>query len=1360
MFNKPPTGTGASPTATPSRKFIDPISGTLMSALDSTVSLMGFDDAVGGKELDQWQRQNPGLNMASSIIGLMVPYGGWYAAAAKVGFRGKTLMGAGNAAAAKLTVNPFAQGVVQNAVIFAPFETARAASRFVAGDDAGDIARGAAFDLALGSVAGGAVNSLAQIGSKTSLLSGNHWLVKEMGYNKETWANTPAQVKLRDFNSWSMRNGNKIDLNSPKWLEMEGFRTRARNRILTERISPNVAKTGIGSINMNVGRVFSNTANAEEGAENIGHLFEDMFAIMPGRQKRNVLADTKGKKAKKAVIATSVRAPTKAGTGFKPFIEGWKKVVGMPLSDGLLQNIQYPRLLTQALPKKKKVGDINLDAIDLGDASERTGKLDKFFQENTTQIGRGFYMTREADDGMYIMAKKSPEDASQWAIWKTDRPGLFAPSQDAAASAFADMYEISVKGINVPDAQAFRPYQLERPLLEGSDSMAVGYNIKANAHPALVASASDGDKGAMRALLGNSAGWVGQLLRENFAPGVMRYADPSARAMRFAQKAALRVNLKKTTDRVLGKIPDNVSFRQAFGDMAKMRNASPLVKTLRDVGKDQNLVDELVKYAYMDTPVSVALEEGATPVVLKALKLMDENADTEIKSYQAIQKYLGHKVSPALKEHLGLSRRWDDWTVPVYEDGRKVSVLSAPTKEGAAKLAKELQAEMQGLGKSVDFDDPFETLVKSNESAFGSITPKMIDTDNWQKQQILIQSFEGTPSSDLQRALSSARRRTFKKRTGIKGFKQDGGIADLLENHYNTLASVSASEASLAHNAVWADHVLELAARNPREAQLLAAETRMMQGGVQLEHRLEKIASDVMAPMLGRNGAQKLANGINSTMFTATLGLANLAYATTNIVSPLMQTMPHLMWLNRAAPESLAPYYRDIPAIVGGKITGTVGMLDQSKLMWVGMTNMKNPDAATRGVLSELLSDGTLDQRMLDSFVGNNSVMGKLANPFGEATTGGQIAETLMKTTNFLADKSETAARLYTVSVASKLGQGWGLSGAELSNFARNMVDNTMYSYKTIDRAAAFQGPFGSMLGLFKTWMSNFIGWQMQYAGNIGHGGGSALALTNVMGASIGGIGGTPVGMFAENLSRITTDKSLSEQLYAHTDQTVSDAIFFGAPSFLGVSLQGNTALPGANVTRDLEMFYNVASWQMATQLSKSVGEGFGRWHATGDAPWEDRGWRNRFIRATQVKTAYRIQASVQGEAIASLSTGYPALKAPTTGDKVAYMAGFNPVDLDREYEAYEVGTRVQDRNRKIRRILALKYIEAESLRGPDRREAMQSYQSDLRAYPQFDHGSIMRSVKGISKNLGLSPTERRVKDKEAIGRANVIRES
>ena len=176
--------------------------------------------------------------------------------------------------------------------------------------------------------------------------------------------------------------------------------------------------------------------------------------------------------------------------------------------------------------------------------------------------------------------------------------------------------------------------------------------------------------------------------------------------------------------------------------------------------------------------------------------------------------------------------------------------------------------------------------------------------------------------------------------------------------------------------------------------------------------------------------------------------------------------------------------------------------------------------------------------------------------------------------------------------------------------------------------------------------------------------------------AALGGVTAVPLFGVANAFSQQFADKSLTMAGYDafssfDDKKNFSDAIFYGLPAGLtGLSLSSQAEAPLANPMRDASMFFGFVHLDRMNAMKKAVGAAVDQWVLGYEHPGANANVRDRLARAFAPKTLWRGFAAAENNAIRSMNTSYPALKNVGLADRLAYTLGFNPVELEKAYEA------------------------------------------------------------------------------------------
>jgi hypothetical protein len=271
---------------------------------------------------------------------------------------------------------------------------------------------------------------------------------------------------------------------------------------------------------------------------------------------------------------------------------------------------------------------------------------------------------------------------------------------------------------------------------------------------------------------------------------------------------------------------------------------------------------------------------------------------------------------------------------------------------------------------------------------------------------------------------------------------------------------------------------------------------------------------------------------------------------------------------------------------------------------------------------------------------------------------------------SWLMTNSERMSRIHAFTASYIVGRDvLGIvDEGKLYQWTKEMTDRSMFGYTTADRPRIFTTPAGSAVGLFKTWMMNYMAMMLEYSGQAVKGNFAPLAWQTAGTAAVGGVAATPLYWIADGFSKAFTDETLIQQTYDNLSEGPADALMFGLPAALtGISLYSQSSTPFANPQRDASMLWSMVLMNRAQALSKTAGLAFDNWRATGEHPGSSAAVRDSMLQALAPSTIARAVSAFSGEdMIRSLSSGYPLVSSVTISDRIAYMLKLNPVEIDR----------------------------------------------------------------------------------------------
>lgn len=497
----------------------------------------------------------------------------------------------------------------------------------------------------------------------------------------------------------------------------------------------------------------------------------------------------------------------------------------------------------------------------------------------------------------------------------------------------------------------------------------------------------------------------------------------------------------------------------------------------------------------------------------------------------------------------------------------------------------------------------------------------------------------------------------------------------------------------------------------------------------QFTNTLNKILQPVLGPVLGSKPATKIASATNELMYKFNLAFLNPTFALINSLTPLLTAVPQVAFILRASPEARTRMYDMLPAYgADGLPVGVMSHLSPLKVLWQGVRDLKSTEPELRQLWEHLASRGTLHNAQLDEFIGANGT-----GPAGlrETFKRDGYVQGFRQATTYMADKSEEFSRVLSANMGYRLGQAMGLKNDALFAFSERFVQTTNYMYGVVDRPRMFTGPLGSTFGLFKNWQMHYLGMMANYAGLAWREGVySPLLWQAGVATAIGGVGATPLRHIADGISNwFTGDPHAYRQMLQNWPDE-ANAIWFGLPSFLGISLQRSAAIPGTDVRNEIQSLSSVVIIERAKLLGKAVGSSIVSWQATGENPLGDPNIRDQFIAATMPRAISRIASTVEGEYVRSMTTGYPQVREVSGAARLFHALGMNQVEIERQQIAARELWQDQEHRRAMTSGIGAAYAQA-VLRGD--REEMQSLIRRAVALG-LDLSRVMRSAQNFGR--------------------------
>jgi hypothetical protein len=441
---------------------------------------------------------------------------------------------------------------------------------------------------------------------------------------------------------------------------------------------------------------------------------------------------------------------------------------------------------------------------------------------------------------------------------------------------------------------------------------------------------------------------------------------------------------------------------------------------------------------------------------------------------------------------------------------------------------------------------------------------------------------------------------------------------------------------------------------------------------------VEKAVDQVLTPILGTS-AMQIARGTNELMFQLTLGFGNVGFAALNALTFVQTALPEAAFALRAVPASIQSLY-GISATAAGNKVRTVRYLEPGRILKYAMGQLSKPDEDLARLVIRAKEEGIVSPRLAEEVFGPDS---NIVNHFKQFWKGDKnVLDFTREASAYLPARTEELARMISFIMGHKIAKDfYGLQGEALYRMASQFTSNSMYRYTTADRSRLFTGAFGTTYGLFKNWVFHYIANTARFAGEgIYRGNWSPLLWQQAGAVGVAGLGGSALYPVAEGFASLAGDKTALEQMYSgfglyevDTDGVsgkFTDAMFYGLPAFLNISLQHRASVPGAIPSNDIEQLYSIALTDRAGALGKLFMESMDRHELMGDHPANDRRVRDAMAQAFLPRTFQSAYAKTEEGGLRSIRSGNLLFSDASQFDQMANMLGVRSVDVAKAYSA------------------------------------------------------------------------------------------
>lgn len=1190
----------------------------------------------------EFRQDHPFVGFVSQLAAAAIPYTGWYKATKVVGAFDKAVRSIG-----KLEKAPFLTGAAREAARFAPFEVGRLGISQVIGDRPfSDMATDTALSLSLSGGIGGLVHGLAAAGTRNA---------RKLIPGVDIAA--PAPLQLRKMQELVLEGNLPPEQIGPLNSRIREFEILSRAERPLKARDKYVADVG----NKNLTRILNSMFNLDTKAVTaVEHrpFITRADPKTPGfdSEKRwKGAALEAGLPANFPALGRYFRSISFRPTGRTDAVAGRVAALFDDLQQGRISQEDFTQASSRLASKDY--------------AAQRAKVIDRQITEGMESLGNNYYMTREQPDGLFVMAKKvrgvpgTGTAQDTWVVFKTDLPGKFAPFNEKWKSTVLQANSWHKGATALADGgriyNGLKGWQKHFPL----------QNVDVVAKPS-----------RLLALVPKRLHGTSKEFAHRIAEGAREYLAPTAHQLKKTRLG----NYILQSARMTYDNADTLAHEIVYGRRAIDLNRSLFSQALREGSVEPG---EDTFRAILDKLDEKGLEELRTlwnkdvdPERFQELVLSGEitqnTADVALRldqlesfswgEYEKLLSALGETPKLGSRFHLGIPKIWEgDTRISILDAAGALRYVAAgPTRRAAQNNAKNIVKQ-------------FPDLRIGNElslSQLEKIPPELKRTT-------------GRPG-----ALNDT--------SGLRGYKWDleGWTKDeMLEA---ILASQSARARMMASKTVedlLTQDRVRLAATDPVSSRIVDARINDL-AGVQSEGSAwqNKVVDRVMAPMLGLNSATKIVSATNTAMFSWHLGMGNLAHPILNAMTFIQTVVPETAMIMRAGNADLSYYTHFAAGGTKGPV-GTFGMLSPMRLMSKSIREMIRPREELLKAFNRAANDGVIAPRLVEEYIGENAT--KVTDLRKAFSSGKGFADWALALSSWLPANSEKLSRSHAFTVGYLLAKDvLRIENPEaVYRTARQFTEKTMFLYSSADRPRVFTTPAGSAMGLFKTWMMNYMANMLEYSGQAVKGNIAPLAWQTAGTAAVGGIAATPLYWIADGFSKAFSDDTLLQNTYNYLGEDAGDAFMYGLPSVLtGISLYSQVSSPLSNPARDASMLWSSVVLNRGNDLSKSVGLAFDHWQATGEHPGRSDRVRDAIVKSLAPSTISRVLSAFSGEeALRSLGTGYPMLKDVSLGDRLAYAFKFNPVELDK---AMAVQTELYaDREKRRERVIALGTAFAEA---------------------------------------------------------------
>jgi len=742
-------------------------------------------------------------------------------------------------------------------------------------------------------------------------------------------------------------------------------------------------------------------------------------------------------------------------------------------------------------------------------SKKKAAETQNILTRRMESIGDGWYMTREGNKGLYIMAKKRgvnagnpiglPNIGDEFLFVKTDSPGLFAKSSNKWANQQTAMSSFFLRQARKENIEGLHARQALEKLLDdvslddylglnqsnylGNSKSLTARFAKASGMQRLIEGGGTGAETARAAV---------DVFDRFLAPTLFQFTkNPIARmifgAARFTHERSNAMaksllfgeqNLKEG-ERLAG-----VIYRTKLGKgISKDGRAAiiPMIEKLTQ--RDLDDVWKIWNRNLNIEDVAIALKEGRiSQNAANFLERMSEIDEYIVDQLIRTQAAAGVTAIEPTVNYFAITRTLRGDGRVILRDGHGNAVYIASGR-GEAAAMKEAQAMKKLLAEDGLETTTSESFLRSDLEEIGQqlhdfkISGKLAETIKNKREQ-LAKLKEGTRPGSF-----GGRREGIKTSADFRPFT----ARELKETVTRHITQQQRYLADITVKDTLGPLMDGLYQENGKIFSQLSQRLDDLSGlPSKFAVSQNRILDAALSGLLGKDSATKIVSAANQLTFAFQLGMGNLMFPVLNAMTFIQTSLPQVAMIMRMPKPLLSRYYSWM-ALEGAntQLKGGAGILNIFKLAGRSIKELGDAGRVDNGRLmrffNRAIEDGVIDPKLVEEIVGQAA---KRIVHLRETLANDGFVAWMRALSEFLPGSSEKFARGHSFVMGYNLGRDFlGLTDDALYHFSKEFTEKTMFLYGTADRARIITGPIGSAFGLFKNWQMHYIGWMGAYTG-------------------------------------------------------------------------------------------------------------------------------------------------------------------------------------------------------------------------------------------------------------------------------------